>query len=190
MDSVVYSLLDSLDSGNDSELYEIEISENILDYSSLPIFYQIPLSNMISILSHSNSNISFDTANKILFVYSNKYGKDALDLIKVIKIEHLSFQQILSLLGNIQDCPIIEELKVFIPNNKENNKDGENPFMSLVDTQQITLLPDEDDDPTSFLNIFEASEKGNIEIIKKLIEKDPNNISTRDKQVSFFNLFF
>ena len=189
MESIIFSLVDSIEFGNETELYENEIISNIIEYANLESFYQLPIETVIKLLSQTNTLIPFETAQRILITYSKKKGKDALDILKVLKTEHLSYQQSLALITSINDCPIIDELKSTMPNNSaSHNVENDNPFMSLIG-DNFSLPNDSDDDSNDFMTIFEAAQKGNLEIVKKLVEQDQHNVLTRDRQVPFkFNL--
>ena len=188
MDSILLSLNEAIDMGEETETYENEIASNIEDYSKFFAFSQIPLTTMCRILGKSKSPISFETSAKILSNYSNKNGKDALDLLKYLKTEHISYQQTLSLITTLSGCPLIDELRSTMPNNStQQNVETENPFMSLVHDKSLGMFDDDDDQ--QFMTIFSAVQTGNLELVKTLIEKDSNNLSTRDRQVLFLLSF-
>ena len=187
MESIIFSLIDSIEMGADTGIYESEIISNIVEYANCKAFYRLPMEIAIKLLSQTNTLIPFETAQNILSNYTKTKGKDALDILKVLRTEHLSNQQSIALITIIDNCPIIEELRSTLPNNSASNNEGnDNPFMSLVGDN--LEFPDDNDDPSDFMTIFEAARKGNLDIVKKLVEQDEHNISTRDRQVPFLFL--
>ena len=183
--------------------------QNIEEIQNFEGFFQLPLTNILSIISKVDFTLISDKINvlKLLqnFVQNSIQAhfeeKETILLLQNIDISNiqLSFEEILSILEKFTNCPFLSQICDLYKENKQlpekdyeyeiKQKDQEIQKLKLQIKNSETKIYFQpiSEKPKDFeSNIFKASKEGKLTSVQWLIEKenvDQNKTYTNDKPI-------
>ena len=181
------------------------LSENIQELSTNQKFFNLPLINIFSVISKANFDEIEESEDKILAIIQNiikniieKHSKEKETILILQNINKTSFsyEEILSLLELITNCPILVDFcKLYKEQKQLPEKDYEYEINQKKKNKEINHLKQEINKdlfhpitykPKDFQsNIFAACKEGKFQSVQWLIEKDCVDKNEKVKETNF-----